>query len=96
MSKIIPMYSKILVKPRLEETTTKSGIYLTGKANQRKQIADVIEVGNGYILNDGNIRPLFVRKGDVIIYEKFSGTLIHHDDDYLIIDERDILAKIDD
>lgn len=95
MQKICPMYSKILVKPRYEKQTTDSGIYLTGKDNQKQQIADVINVGEGYLLDDGTLRKLSIKNGDTIIYEKFAGVLITYDyEKYLIIDEKEVLAKI--
>ena len=95
MQKITPMYSKILIKPRFEKSTTDSGIFLSGKENQRQQIADVVDVGAGYLLDNGTLRKLSVESSDVIIYEKFAGVPINFDfEKYLIIDEKDVLAKI--
>jgi chaperonin GroES len=88
MKKVIPLEDRILVKVIKEEEKTPTGIILPDVAKEKPQIAEVIEVGD-----DENIK---VKKGDKIIFAKYSGTEIKVDgEDYLILSKADILAKIE-
>ncbi len=63
--------------------------------NTKSQIAKVIAAGDGLILNDGTVKPLSIKVGDRIIYEKFAGTVIQYaGKEYRVIDERDVLIRI--
>ncbi len=87
MRKILPLEDRILVKVLREEEKTPSGIILPDVAKEKPQIAEVIEVGD-----DESIK---VKRGDKIIFAKYSGTEIKIDgEDYLILNKSDILAKI--
>lgn len=69
---------------------------MPGKENQRQQIADVEEVGEGYLTEYGSLKPLTIKPGDVVIYEKFAGTFVKlENENYMLIDEKDVLAKIE-
>ncbi|MFN3699307.1 MAG: co-chaperone GroES [Dictyoglomus sp.] len=88
MRKILPLEDRILVKVLREEEKTPSGIILPDVAKEKPQIAEVIEVGD-----DESIK---VKRGDKIIFAKYSGTEIKIDgEDYLILNKSDILAKIE-
>ena len=77
------------------ETTTKAGIYLPSNKDQNQQIGKVIAVGEGHMLENGTRASLMVKKDDLVIFSKFAGTNItDNDESYLLIEERDILAKI--
>lgn len=88
MKKVIPLEDRVLVKIIKEEEKTPSGIILPDVAKEKPQIAEVIEVGD-----DETIK---VKKGDKVIFAKYSGTEIKVDgEDYLILSKADILAKIE-
>ncbi|ACI19364.1 co-chaperone GroES [Dictyoglomus thermophilum] len=88
MKRVLPLEDRVLVKIVKEEEKTPSGIILPDVAKEKPQIAEVIEVGD-----DETIK---VKKGDKIIFAKYSGTEIKIDgEDYLILSKADILAKIE-
>ena len=94
--KIRPLQDRILVK-RLEETTkTKGGIIIPDTAKEKPQEGEVVAVGKGRVLEDGSQRALDVKKGDRILFGKYSGTDVKIDDeDYLIMREDDVLGVIE-
>ena len=77
------------------EETTKSGIILASNAQEKPQIAEVIEVGPGEKI-DGKIEEMNVKKGDNVIISKFSGTEVKYEGtDYIIVKQDDILAIVE-
>lgn len=96
--RIEPMGDNILIELPVEEAAenrTSSGIFLPKKteAEKRKDIAVVVAVGQGRLLNNGQILAPSVKAGDTIIFNKFAGTILSLDGkDYLLIKECDILA----
>jgi chaperonin GroES len=85
----------VVVKAIEQEELTKSGIYIPDTAKERPQEGKVVAVGPGRVTDDGKRLPLDVKEGDTVVYSKFAGTEItEEDDDFLILAERDILAKI--
>ena len=92
---IRPLGSRVLIKMKEGEETTKSGIILSGTAQEKPQIAEVIEIGPGEKV-DGNIEPIVVKKGDNVIVSKYSGTEVKYEgEEYLIVKQDDILAIIE-
>ena len=94
--KIRPLQDRVLVK-RLEETTkTKGGIIIPDTAKEKPQEGEVVAAGKGRVLEDGSQRALDVKKGDRILFGKYSGTDVKIDEeDYLIMREDDILGVIE-
>ena len=91
---IKPLGSRVLIKMKEGEETTKSGIILAGNAQEKPQIAEVIEVGEGEKV-DGKIEPVSVKKGDNIIVGKYAGTEVKYEGtEYIIVKEEDILAIV--
>ncbi|NTU69928.1 co-chaperone GroES [bacterium] len=91
---IKPLRDKILVRPESEEEKTKSGIILPDTAKEKPQRGKVVAVGSGRI-DDGDIIPLEVKEGDIVIYEKYGPSEIKiNNEDLLIIKEDDILAVV--
>jgi chaperonin GroES len=85
-----PLADRVLVKPAEAEMTTKSGIIIPDTAKEKPQKGTVIAVGPGK-----KDEPTTVKKNDVVLYGKYSGTEINIDgEDYLIMRESDILAII--
>ena len=92
---IKPLGNKVLIKMKEGEETTKSGIILSSGAQEKPQIAEVIEVGPGRKI-DGKIEPMEVKKGDNVILSKYSGTEVKYEGiDYIIVKQEDILAIVD-
>ncbi len=92
---IKPLGSRVLIKMKEGEETTKSGIILASSAQEKPQIAEVIEVGPGEVI-DGKNEVMNVKKGDNVIVSKYSGTEVKYEGtDYIIVKQDDILAKVE-
>ena len=91
--KIRPLQDRIIVKRIDEEETTKGGIIIPDTAKEKPQEAKVIAVGKGKVKEDGTIMPLDVKKGDRVLFSKYSGTEITIEgEEHLIIREDDVLG----
>lgn len=92
---INPLSDRVLVKPLDKEETKKGSIIIPDTAKEKPQEGEVIAVGRGRLSNKGERIELEVKKGDRVLYRKYSGTEINIDEDqYLILSESDILATI--
>ena len=92
---IKPLGSRVLIKMKEGEEKTKSGIILEGNAQEKPQIAEVIEVGPGEKV-DGKIEEVVVKKGDNVIVSKYSGTEVKYEgQEYIIVKQEDILAIVE-
>ena len=90
---IKPLADRILVKPLAREEMTKGGIYLPDTVKDKPQEGTVIAVGVGKRNDKGEIIPMEVEVGDVVIYSKYGGTEIKEDgEEMMILRESDILA----
>lgn len=93
---IKPIGDKILVKPLSEEEKTPGGIVLPDTAKEKPQEGEVVGVGSGRILDNGQKVAFEVAKGDRVIYSKYSGTEVKHQGvEYLIVREADVLAIVE-
>ena len=93
---IRPLHDRLIVKRFDEEEKTKSGIIIPDSAKEKPQQGEVLAVGNGKVLEDGRKVPLEVKKGDRVLFGKYSGTEIKIDGaDYLMLKEDDILGILD-
>ena len=91
---IKPLTDKVLIKMKEKEEKTKSGIILTA-SKEKPQIAEVIEVGPGKIV-DGQKEEMYVKKGDKVILNKYAGTEVKYEnEEYLIVSQSDILAIVE-
>ena len=89
-----PLGDRIVVKPVAKEEVTKGGIVLPDTAKEKPQEGEVVAVGPGRVTEEGNRIPLDVKKGDTIVYPKYSGTELKVDgEEYLIMRESEVLAK---
>jgi len=94
--KFRPLHDRILVQRLEEESMTAGGIFIPETAKEKPIQGKVMAVGKGKILEDGGIRNLDVKKGDTILFGKYSGTDIKiSGDEYLIMREDDVLGVID-
>ena len=93
--KLKPLADRVVVKMVEAEETTKSGIILTGAAKEKPQVAEVIEVGPGGVV-DGTEVVMTVHVRDHVITSKYSGTEIKLDgEEYIIVRQNDILAIVE-
>jgi chaperonin GroES len=93
--KLTPLQDRILVQRVEEATTTKGGIIIPDSAKEKPAEGKVIAVGNGKLGDDGKRVPLEVKKGDRILFGKYSGTEVKIEgEDYLIMREDDVLGII--
>ncbi len=95
IKKIKPLGDRILVKPVVEEEKTKGGIVLPDTVSKEKpQVGEVLAVGPGRTNDEGKTFPMQLKKGDKVVYAKYSGTDLkdESDEDYLLLSEKDILA----
>jgi len=92
---IQPLGDRALVKRLEAEEKTKGGIVLPDTAKEKPQKGEVVSVGKGRVLENGKVEPLEVKKGDTILFGKYSGNEItYKEEEYLILKEEDILAII--
>ena len=90
-----PLGDRVVVKPLEREEMTKSGIVLPDTAKEKPQEGEVLAVGPGRVLDNGERVKLDVKEGEKVIFAKYSGTEFKLDEDeLLILSERDILAVL--
>jgi chaperonin GroES len=90
-----PLADRVVVKMVEAEETTKSGIILAGSAKEKPQVAEVIAVGPGGVV-DGKQVDMYVKVGQKVITSKYSGTEVKLDDqEYTIVRQSDILAVVE-
>jgi chaperonin GroES len=95
--KIRPLHDRLIVRRKEEERTTASGIVIPESASAEKPDQGVIEaVGNGKLLEDGNVRKLDVNVGDKVLFGKYAGQAVTVDgDELLVIKEEDVMGIIE-
>ena len=95
--KLEPLGDRVVVQPAGREETTKSGIVIPDTAKEKPQRGSVIAVGQGRRDDDGERIAMDVQVGDTVLFAKYAGTEFkYEDEEYLILSEKDILAKIQD
>ncbi|MBQ7505913.1 MAG: co-chaperone GroES [Lachnospiraceae bacterium] len=93
--KLVPLQDRVVLKQLEAEEKTASGIILTGSAQEKPQEAEVIAVGPGGIV-DGKEVKMQVKKGQKVIYSKYSGTEVKLEgEEYVIVRQNDILATVE-
>jgi chaperonin GroES len=91
----VPLADRIVILPLEREQTTRGGIYLPDTIKERPQEGEVIAVGPGRVSDDGTRMPMELAVGDRVIYSRYAGTEYKDgDDEYLILRDSDVLAKI--
>ena len=93
---IRPLHDRVVVKRMEEETTSPGGIVIPDTATEKPVRGEVIAVGNGKILENGEIRPLDLKAGDRVLFGKYSGTEVKVDgEELLVMREDDVMAVIE-
>jgi chaperonin GroES len=94
--KIRPLSDKVLVQRVEAETRTAGGIVLPDSAKEKPQRGKIVSVGQGKVLDDGTLKKVQVKKGDTVLFTSYAGTEVKIDGkEYLIMDESDIMAVIE-
>ncbi len=95
MVKFTPLGERLVIKPLEQEETTSSGLFLPDTAREKPQEGEIVAVGDGRMTDEGKRIPMEVKVGDKVIYSKYAGTEYKDgDQEYLILRESDILAKV--
>ena len=88
-----PLSGRVLVKPLKSEAKSSGGILLPDTAQKRPQEGKVVAVGEGKVLDNGQVEAIPVKVGDIVIYPEYGGTEVKLDDEeYLLIDSDSLLA----
>ena len=91
-----PLHDRVVVRRQEEEQTSPGGIVLPDSATEKPVRGEIIAVGNGKLLDNGDVRPLDVSVGDKVLFGKYSGTEVKIDStEYLVMREDDIMAVIE-
>ncbi len=94
--KIKPLGDRVVVKPVEEEEQLPSGIVLPDTAKDKPQKGEVVAVGSGKLLENGERVPLEVKVGDIVVFAKYGGTEIELEgEEYIVLSERDLLAVLE-
>ena len=90
-----PLHDRVLIK-RTEEEVTSGGIVIPDSAKEKPSKGQVIAVGKGKLLENGEIRPLDVKKGDTVLFGKYSGTEVKiADEELIVMKEEDIMGVVE-
>lgn len=94
--KIRPLHDRVVIKRLEEEKRTPGGIVIPDSAAEKPQKGEVLAVGNGKLLDSGEVRALDVKVGDKVLFGKFAGTEVKLDDgEVLVMREDDIMAVLE-
>lgn len=94
--KFRPLHDRILVKRVEEDETVKGGIIIPDTAREKPQQGEIIAIGSGKIMEDGNRMKLDVQEGNKILFGKYSGSEVKLDgEEYLIMREDDVLGILE-
>ena len=92
--KIRPLHDRVVIKRMEEERTSAGGIVIPDSATEKPSRGEIIAVGKGKLLENGNIRPLDIKVGDKVLFSKYGGTEVKIDDKELIVMREDDIMGI--
>ena len=93
---IRPLHDRVVVRRTEEERTSPGGIVIPDTATEKPIRGEIIAVGNGKILDSGDVRPLDLKVGDSVLFGKYSGTEVKVDgEDLLVMREDDVMAVVE-
>jgi len=94
--KIRPLHDRVIIKRQEEERTSPGGIVIPDSATEKPIRGKVVAVGNGKILEDGSVRKLDLKKGDNVLFGKYSGTEVKVEgEELLVMREEDVMAVLE-
>lgn len=92
--KIKPLSNRVVVRPKEAEEKTQGGIFMPTQSDEKVVNAEVVAVGVGKMV-EGKLEPVSLEKGQVVVFNQFSGTEVEHNGEkYMIVREDDVLAVI--
>lgn len=95
MALLVPLHDRVLIKRTEKEEKTASGIIIPTGAQEKAHWGTVLNTGEGRLDAQGTRHPVAVKKGDTVIFGKYTGTEFkYQDEEYLILKEDDILAVV--
>ena len=94
---IRPLHDRVVVRRQEEEATSAGGIVLPGSAKEKPNQGEVVAVGNGRVLDSGDVRPVDVKVGDTVVFGKYAGsdTIEVDGEELVILSESDIKAIVE-
>ena len=93
---IRPLQDRVIIKRMEEEKTSEGGIIIPDSATEKPIKGEVVAVGNGLVLDNGEIRPLDLKGGDKVLFGKYSGTEVKLDgEELLVMKEDDVMAVLE-
>jgi chaperonin GroES len=94
--KLRPLHDRVIIKRLEAETKSAGGIVIPDSAAEKPIKGEVIAAGTGKIQEDGKVRPMAVKTGDIVLFGKYSGTEVKVDgDELLVMREEDLIAVIE-
>ena len=95
--KIRPLHDRVVVRREAEEETSAGGIVLPGSAKEKPNTGEVVAVGDGKLLDSGELRPLTVKVGDKIVFASYAGsqTINDGDDELIVMSESEIFGVVE-
>jgi chaperonin GroES len=95
--KIRPLYDRVVVRRKEEEETSAGGIVLPGSAKEKPNQGEVVAVGEGKVLDNGDLRPLVVKVGDTVVFGQYAGgnTIEVGGEELIIMGESEIYGIVD-
>ena len=95
--KIRPLYDRVVVRRKEEEATSAGGIVLPGSAPEKPNQGEIVAVGEGKVLDNGDIRALAVKVGDTVVFGQYAGsnTIEVDGEELIIMGESEIFAVVD-
>lgn len=94
--KIRPLHDRVVVRRKEEEQKTAGGIVLPGSAKEKPNQGEVVAIGSGRVLDNGDVRPVDVKVGDIVVFGKYAGsdTIEVNGEELVILSESDIKAVL--
>ena len=94
--KIRPLHDRVVVRRKEEETTSAGGIVLPGSATEKPSQGEVVAVGTGKVLDNGDVRAMAVKEGDTVVFGQYAGNTVKIDgEELLIMSESDLYGVIE-
>ena len=94
--KIRPLHDRVIIRREEEDRTSAGGIVIPDSAAEKPVRGEVIAVGTGKIMDNGDVRPVDVKQGDTVLFGKYSGTEVEVDGEKLLVmREEDVMAVIE-
>ncbi len=94
--KLRPLHDRVIIRRMEEERTSPGGIVIPDSATEKPIKGEVVAVGNGRLLENGEIRALDIQAGDTVLFGKYSGTEVKVEgEDLLVMKEDDVMAVIE-